>query len=183
MEIKNSTERYGAVAQFFHWTIVILIVIQFVLASEADDAESLLQKAKLLTTHKSFGMTIFVLAILRLLWRLANPQPTALPTEKTWQHRLATVVHWTLYALILLTPLVGWLMSSAKNYSVSWFGVLTLPNLIAPNEARFELLKTLHEVFAFSLLNLALLHIAAALKHHLYDKDTILRRMLPVKLK
>jgi cytochrome b561 len=183
VQLKNSTERYGLIAQLLHWTIVALIILQFVLAERAEDAGSLLQKAKILTTHKSVGMTIFMLAAIRLLWRLANPTPAALPSEKNWQRRLANIVHWALYALILITPLAGWLMSSAKNYSVSWFGLFTFPNLVAPDETRFDQLKELHEVLAFSILNLALLHIAAALKHHFYDKDNVLRRMLPIKMK
>jgi cytochrome b561 len=183
MQLKNSALRYGAIAQVFHWTIVALIITQFVLATQAEDAPSLLQKAKILTTHKSFGMTIFMLAILRLIWRLANAIPAPLATEKFWQRRLANAVHWALYVLILATPLAGWLMSSAKNYSVSWFGLFTLPNLIEPSEARFEQLKEAHEVLALSIFTLALVHIGAALKHHFYDKDSVLRRMLPMKLK
>jgi cytochrome b561 len=183
MQIKNSAERYGAIAQLFHWIIVILIVTQFVLANQAEDATSLLQKAKILTTHKSCGMTVFMLAALRLLWRMTNPVPTPVANAKKWQDRLASVVHWALYALILLTPLAGWLMSSAKNYTVSWFGVFSFPNLIAPDETRFEQLKAVHETLAFTILNIAVLHILAALKHHFYDKDNVLRRMLPSKLK
>ena len=181
MQIKNSVDRYGVVAQLFHWSIVALVVVQFVLAEQAEDAEPLLQK-EILTTHKSFGMTIFMFAVLRLLWRLANPPPTAIAAKK-WQEHAARIVHWLLYALILSTPLAGWLMSSAKNYTVSWFGVFSFPNLIAPDESRFDQLKELHEILAFSIFNLALLHLVAALKHHFFDKDNVLRRMLPLKLK
>jgi len=127
MQIKNSNERYGLVAQLLHWSIVALIVTQFVLASQAEDTESLLQKTKILTTHKSVGMTIFMLAILRLVWRMANPVPAALPNSKVWQHRLASAMHWALYGLILLTPLLGWLMSSAKNYSSAGLVCLRSP--------------------------------------------------------
>jgi cytochrome b561 len=183
VQFKNSADRYGVVAQALHWTIVALIVTQFVLAIQAEDASSILQKAKILTTHKSFGMTVFMLALIRLTWRIANPVPTPLPNAKPWQHRLANLVHWLLYALILITPLAGWLMSSARNFTVSWFGIFSFPNLIAPDEDRVDLLRNLHVVLAFSILNLAILHILAALKHHFFDKDNILRRMLPLKLK
>ncbi len=183
MQIKNSATRYGAVAQLLHWSIVVLVVVQFVLANRAEDTESLLQKAKILTTHKSFGMTIFMLAILRLIWRMVNPIPTPIANSKKWQERLASIVHWALYALILVTPLAGWLMSSAKNYTVSWFGLFSFPNLIVPDEASFKFLKGLHGILAFTILNLAILHILAALKHHLFDKDNVLRRMLPLRMK
>jgi cytochrome b561 len=183
MQIKNTSERYGLIAQFLHWSIVVLIVMQFVLASRAEAAEEahhLLQQAKILTTHKSVGMTIFMLAIVRLLWRFTNTAPHAL-ASKSWQNRLASIMHWALYALILVTPLFGWLMSSAKNYSVSWFGLFTFPNMVAPDEIRFEQFKEVHEVLAFMILNLAVLHLLAALKHHFIDKDSVLRRMLPMK--
>lgn len=182
MQLKNSFERYGAVAQLLHWTVVALIVIQFVLAIRAEDATSLVQKANILTTHKSFGMTVFMLAIVRLAWRLANPVPSTPPNSRPWQDRLARVVHWSLYALILATPLLGWLMSSAKNYTVSWFGLFSFPNLVAPDENRFESFKTIHFVLAYSIASVAALHIAAALKHHFIDGDNVLRRMLPLKL-
>jgi cytochrome b561 len=183
MQFKNSAERYGLVAQLLHWGIVVLIVTQFVLAEQAEDATSLLKKAQTLTMHKNIGMTIFMLAAIRLLWRLTNTTPAALPTIKPWQQRIAAVTHWALYALILLTPLAGWLMSSAKSYSVSYFGWFTFPDLVAPSESSYDALHVAHEVLAFSIFNLALLHIAAALKHHFWDKDHVLRRMLPVKLR
>ena len=76
-------------------------------------------------------------------------------------------------------PLTGWLMSSAKNYSVSWFGLFTWPNLIGQDEANFKILRETHDVLSWVLLGLAILHVLAALKHHFWDKDTVLRRMLP----
>lgn len=183
MQLKNSTTRYGAVAMLFHWVIVGLIVTQFVLASQAEDTESLLQKARILTLHKNIGMTIFMLAILRLVWRLANPVPPAPATMPAWQRHLANVSHWGLYALIMLTPLAGWMMSSAKSYSVSYFGYFTFPDLIAPSEERYELFHEVHEILAITILTLAALHILGALKHHFIDKDNVLRRMLPIKLR
>lgn len=183
MQFKNSHQRYGVVAQMFHWTVVVLIVIQFVLANQAEDAGSELHKAKLLTMHKSVGMTVFMLAIARLGWRLMNSVPDRVPNAIPWQVRLASLVHWLLYALILATPLVGWLMSSAKNYTVSWFGLFAFPNLVSPDEDRFQWFRTLHFALAYSIASIATLHIVAALKHHFLDKNDVLRRMLPLKLK
>ncbi len=76
-------------------------------------------------------------------------------------------------------PITGWLMSSAKNYSVSWFGLFTWPNLIAKNDAAFELLRSTHEILSDVLFAIAVLHILAALKHHFWNKDDVLLRMLP----
>jgi cytochrome b561 len=76
-------------------------------------------------------------------------------------------------------PFTGWTMSSAKNYSVSWFGLFTWPNLIAPNEHAFDLLRSIHHLLSDALLALAILHILAALKHHFWNKDDVLIRMVP----
>jgi len=186
MQLTNTAERYGAIAQLFNWTIVSLVVAQFVLANQAEaaeDAHQLVQQAKILATHKSVGMTIFMLAILRLIWRFTNAVPAATPTTKPWQAKLASGMHWALYVLILITPLAGWLMSSAETHSATWFGLFTFPDLIAPNEGRAEQFEELHEALASGIFFLSILHILAALKHHVIDKDNVLRRMLPMKLK
>jgi cytochrome b561 len=119
----------------------------------------------------------------RLTWRFANPTPAPVPDTKVWQERLASIMHWLLYALIFLTPLAGWLMSSAKNYTVSYFGLFAWPNLVAPDETLFTTLRSLHDLLAWAMVTLALLHATAALKHHFFDKDNVLRRMLPLKSK
>jgi cytochrome b561 len=179
MQLKNSKQKFGAIAQLFHWTIVVLIVIQFVLAQRAD---GLPRGAALLATlalHKSVGITILALAILRLVWRWVNPVPPMPSTAPHWQQVAARVSHIALYAVLLLMPLFGWLMSSARNFPVSWFGWVTLPDLIGANKQAYEFFHEGHEILAIVLLVLALAHIAAALKHHFIDKDDVLMRMLP----
>jgi len=180
MPSRNTPTRYSAVAQAFHWIIAALIVTQFVLAYTADDLPLGVHKLALLARHKSFGMTILMLAVLRLLWRLRNPAP-ALPAGMTPLERLlARATHFAFYVLLFAMPLTGWMMSSAKNYSVSWFGVFTWPNLIGKNENAFELLRSTHHVLSYMLFAIAVLHILAALKHHFWDKDDVLLRMLPL---
>ena len=179
MPIQASRPRYSAVAQAFHWIIAALIVTQFTLASMAEDLPLGMHKLALLARHKSFGMTILMLAVLRLAWRLFN-RPPPLPAGMSGIERfLARATHGIFYVLLFAMPLTGWLMSSAKNYSVSWFGLFTWPNLVAPNERWFELLKSTHELLAAVLFTVAILHILAALKHHFWNKDDVLKRMLP----
>ena len=171
--------RYGAVAQAFHWVIAGLIATQFVLANLADGLPVGARKLELLARHKSFGMTVLMLAILRLLWRLKNPPP-ALPSSMTPLERLvARSTHIAFYVLLFAMPLTGWTMSSAKNYSVSWFGLFTWPNLIGKSQSAFKLLQTTHHALSDVLFAIAVLHILAALKHHFRDKDDVLLRMLP----
>src|SRR5271170_403216 len=179
MPSQHTPNRYSAVAQGFHWIIAALIVTQFTLAWMADDLPLGARKLGLLARHKSFGMTILMLAILRLLWRLTHRAP-ALPSGMTPLERvLARVTHTAFYVLLIAMPLTGWMMSSAKNYSVSWFGWFTWPNLIPKNEAAFDFLRSTHEFLSDVLFAIAVLHILAALKHHFWNKDDVLLRMLP----
>lgn len=178
MPLKNTLTRYGAVAQLFHWAIVALVITQFVLALRAEGL-SPVAKIGVLATHKSVGITILGLAVLRLTWRLFNPVPPLPAGAPRWQDRAAHVSHFLLYALLFITPVLGWLMSSARAFSVSWFGLVTLPDFIEPNKAAFERLHDAHEFMAISLGVIALVHAAAALKHHFFDRNDVLRRMLP----
>ena len=183
MQLKNDALRYGVIAQLFHWASVALIITQFVLANKAEGLPLGPAKIATLATHKSIGMTVFGLAILRLIWRWFNPVPGMPATTPAWQRWAAHVSHWALYGLIMITPIIGWLMSSARNFPVSWFGLFTLPDFVEPDTARYEFFHTTHEVLATTLFVVAIVHAAAALKHHFFDKDNVLRRMLPVKLK
>ncbi len=171
--------RYGVAAQLFHWIIAALIVVQFSLAWTADDLPLGARKLGLLAWHKSFGMTIFMLAALRLLWRLSHAPPPLPAGMSRLERALARGSHVALYTLIFVMPLTGWMMSSAKNYSVSWFGLFTFPNLIARNEHAFDWLRNTHDALSVCLLTIAILHLIAALKHHFWDRDDVLTRMLP----
>jgi cytochrome b561 len=176
---REPAHRYSAVAQAFHWIIAALIVTQFTLAWMADDLPLGMHKLTLLARHKSFGMTILMLALLRLIWRLFNPAPSLPDGMSKIERLLAKITHVAFYVLLFAMPLTGWLMSSAKNYSVSWFGLFTWPDMIAPNEQRFDFLKSTHDTLSLLLLSIAILHILAALKHHFWNKDDVLKRMLP----
>lgn len=180
MILRNTSSRWGSVAQLFHWVIVALVITQFVLANQAEHLPLGMAKLATLARHKSVGLTILGLASLRLLWRWSNPVSPALPSNlRKYEQVLAHVTHWSLYLLLFALPLSGWMMSSAKNYPVSWFGLLQLPDLIAADETAFAFLLGLHHVLAKTLFVIALLHVLAALRHHFLKKDDVLRRMLP----
>jgi cytochrome b561 len=181
---RNNADRYGAVAQLFHWVIVALIITQFVLINQAEALPRGVQQIAVIARHKSFGMTILMLATLRLLWRFAAGGAPALPDETPgWQRLGARLSHVVLYGLLFAMPLSGWLMSSARNFPVSWFGVFTFPDLVGPNRKLFDAMHETHELLATVLFCVAILHVLAALKHHFIDRDNVLRRMLPVKIK
>jgi cytochrome b561 len=179
MPNQQQPDRYGLPAQIFHWVIAALIVTQFVLARTALDLPLGVHKLALLARHKSFGMTVLMLAVLRLLWRLWHPAPPLPAGMKPLQRAAARATHIAFYVLLFAMPLTGWMMSSAKNYSVSWFGLFTWPNLIGKSEPAFNFLKNTHDLLSDVLFAVAVLHILAALKHHFWDRDDVLLRMLP----
>jgi cytochrome b561 len=162
-----------------HWIIVLLIINQWIIAERADALPNGLAKLQVLAWHKSFGITILMLAAIRLVWRLMNPTPDLTAETKPWERVLAKLSHLLLYALIFAMPLTGWMMSSARNFPVSWFKLFQLPDLVAPGEQTFHQMNDLHHLLFKVLVGVALLHIAGALKHHFYDKNDVLKRMLP----
>lgn len=182
MQLRNTADRFGAVSQVFHWVIAGLIVVQYVLASLAEDAP-LFQQLTMIARHKSFGILILGLAVLRLLWRLrGGPAPAAPPGPK-WQHLAARASHVALYTLLFLQPLTGWLMSSARGFTVSVFNLFTIPDLVPVNQDLYNLLHETHEVLASLLFLIVVVHVLAALGHHFIHRNDVLRRMLPVRLK
>lgn len=179
MAWRNSEARWGALAQVFHWGMVLLFVAMFVLANIMEDMPKGPDKAAIVGLHKSIGITILLLAAARLLWRLGGVVPTPL-SAAAWQQRLAAAVHAGLYALMFALPLSGYVMSMAAGRGVNWFGLLPLPDLVGPNKPLSEAAHEGHEVLATLVLLLVGLHVAAALWHHVVVKDDTLRRMLPL---
>ncbi len=177
--LRNTASRYGLVSQLFHWLIVGLILFQYTWAWRIDNAEGFRLRLELVTQHKTIGMLVLGLAVLRLLWRLFNrppPLPAAMPR---WERQLAALGHWLLYGLILALPLSGWLYSSAAGLGDFWWGPVDLPSLIAADEAREAIFEQVHGALALSLAVVAAGHALAALRHHFIRKDDVLKRMLP----
>lgn len=179
----NLPTRYPPVARVLHWVVAGAIVLQYLLGERAEEAAAnneLMVQLAALAQHKSIGITVLALVLLRILWRFLQPPPP-LPDSYTNTQptlaKLATAMHVALYLLLLFLPLSGWLMSSASAYSVSWFGWVQLPDLLAPDTAAKDWLQDAHHLAAKVLLVLALVHIAAALKHFFIDKDELLGRM------
>lgn len=178
MQLRNTTVRWGSVARFLHWLIVAFILTQVILAAAASELHGM-AKLAMLARHKSVGITILMLAILRLAWRLVNPTPPLPATLKPYERFLARFTHAALYVLIVAMPITGWVMSSARGFPVSWFGLFQLPDLVPKNRPLYEAMLQTHAILALILGAVASLHLLAALKHHFVLKDTVLRRMLP----
>ena len=180
MPVRNTTSRWGWVAQLLHWTIVVLIIVQFWLGYATRWAPTDFKKLPTVVPHKSWGITILALAVIRLAWRLFNPTPLLPSNLKPWERAAAHFTHYGLYILLFAMPLTGWIASSARGFSVSWAGLVQLPNFVASgNRPLYDSLMTFHYWLSWTLVTIALLHVAAAFKHHFVLKDDVLRRMLP----
>ena len=174
---------YTTTAKLLHWLVASLVVVQFVLANlgeRAEDADNIACELALFANHRSVGITILALIIIRLLWRWRNPPPPLPETVPQWQLMASRVSHYSLYGILLVMPISGWLMTSAADVSVSWFGLVELPDFVSPDHERHEFFEGIHKLLAKLLFVIASLHILAALKHGLFDKDGVLQRMLPV---
>ena len=179
MALRNTTARWGTLSQAFHWVIVALLATQVTLALIAKDLPNGMEKLATLARHKSVGITILALAAARLLWRWMNPVPALPATLRPYERRLAHFTHAALYVLLFAMPLTGWTMSSARGFPVSWFNLFQLPDLVGTSRPLYEALHETHELLAYTLGAVVLLHIAGALKHHFVLRDGVLRRMLP----
>lgn len=179
MTIRNTRERWGAVSQFLHWLIVALIALQAALGLTGLLLPLGVEKLATLARHKSIGITILGLAVLRLLWRWVNPTPPLPSNLKPHERFLARFTHAALYVLLFAMPLTGWTMSSARGFPVSWFNLFELPDLVPKSTALYNTLVATHAVLACSLAVVVALHVAGAVKHHFVLRDDTLRRMLP----
>jgi cytochrome b561 len=174
----SPSDRYGRVAIVLHWLLALAILGTLGFGVYMADLPVNPSRLRLYSYHKWAGITILVLSALRLLWRLTH-RPPADVVMPAWQRRSAHATHWALYALFFAVPLSGWAHSSAAGFPVVWFGVLPLPDFVPVDRPLSQTLKLVHNVFAFLLATLVVVHVAAALKHQFVDRDGLLRRMWP----
>ncbi len=172
-------KRYTATAIALHWLMAIGLISLFAFGLYMADLPFSPSKLQFLSWHKWAGITLFMLAIARLAWRIAH-RPPALPGHMSRGEQLvAHAGHGLLYLLMLAIPLSGWLMSSAKGVQTVYFAVLPIPDLLQKNKELGNLLQTVHWGLNMLLAATVIGHAAAALKHHFIDKDDVLTRMLP----
>jgi|TARA_B110000305_G_scaffold47794_1_gene51209 cytochrome b561 len=190
--------QYNNISIFLHWLIAAGIVFMFILGWFMDTvpkdaaksstfdlfnmglyvwelSKEVSPRSFYFNLHKSVGISLFALIILRILWRLTHKPPALLDSMKTWEKKLATGAHHGLYFLMVATPLAGIIMSISSKYGIHWFGIKLVGGI--DNKASRELFYEFHEIFGLLILLILFFHIAGAFKHALVDKDGTIRRM------
>ncbi len=175
----SAVTRYTKPAILLHWLIALLVIVTFPLGIYMHELAFSPFKLQLVSYHKWIGVTIFLLTVLRLAWRVLHKPPPLPVTIPVWQQRAAHSLHHLLYLLLLAIPVSGWLMSSAKGVPVVYFGLVQLPDLVGKDKELGDMLQEIHEALNFAMLGLVIMHIAAAVKHQFIDKDSLMLRMSP----
>lgn len=180
MALKSDATHWGSLAKFFHWTIVLLIVVQATIGLVMVDLPRKPNIIPVYNLHKSIGITILLLAVLRLAWRALDPHPVEPASMPRWQALGARAGHALLYLLLFLVPLSGWWFDSVTALRpLYWFNLIPVPPLGAPDPALKELARDRHEFLFWALVVVALGHAAMAFIHQFVNRDGILVRMLP----
>ncbi len=179
-----AAERYSRIAIALHWLIALAIIGNLIGGLSLDwflegGGPAIRSRGLVIIgLHKSLGLTIILLTMLRIGWRLVNPPPP-LPAHMTGlERRLARLSHGAFYVLMLVLPLSGWALASTGRAPIMWFGLSGLPRLPVAGTQR-GLFGESHAFLAWAMIALLALHLLAALKHHVLDRDDVVAGMLP----
>jgi cytochrome b561 len=170
--------QYGTTAKVFHWLIVALLIVQYLIGWLMPDIHRGDTPGSPMTFHVSVGIVILSLIVLRFVWRLNHPvaPESSLPP---WQRLTSKAVHWMLYALVLATTITGWLFASFRGWSLTFFYLAPLPMLASDNAAAGKFIDGWHQAMEWTLLVFIGIHVAAAMAHLFIYRDRIMQRMLP----
>ena len=172
------TIRYTRTARLLHWLTAAAIVAAFLLGRSFVGLPLSPHKIHLINYHKWIGLTVLWLSIMRILWRVQHRPPQLPLSLAPWERNAATATHTVLYVLMAATPLLGWWLSSAMGFPLKYLGVIALPDLGPKDKAVAQWIEPIHAAFAWTLATLALIHAAAAMRHHIIRRDDILRRII-----
>lgn len=170
---------YSRGSKFFHWLIAVIVICMLGGSFFLDDLpDPYIPTAFMI--HKSFGITVLVLMLLRLFWLKYTARPPLPVLMPAWEKYLSRFVQYSLYFFLIIQPLSGWILSVAANRIPSWFGLVELPLPgVSTNKALADFMDASHITIAWIIIGLLVLHIAGALKHHYINKDNVLRSILP----
>jgi len=172
----NTKHQYGLITKVLHWFLLILLLLIIPLGLYMTRMDESPEQLLLINLHKSLGISILFLICIRFGWRLTNVEPMFLGTSKSLKFT-SRLLHYLLYGLLLLIPLSGWTYSSALRYPVSFFGLFSLPDIVAKNKSIADVALLIHKSLVYTLIALIALHLSASLYHHFGLKDKTLKRM------
>ncbi|MDG6773432.1 cytochrome b [Thiomicrorhabdus sp. ZW0627] len=180
MELKNGINHYGLVSRANHWISAFLFIGLIALGLYMSDLPRGPEKKDLYDLHKSLGIGLLALMLLRLVWLKISPNPSQISYSK-FEHILGHATKGILYLAMLMMPISGWIMSNSGGHDVAFFDLFVLPTLVGENETLHEIAEEAHELGGYAMIAVILLHTAGALKHHFVYKDETLKRMLGKK--
>ncbi len=179
MQLQNSPERYGLIAILIHWLVAVTVIGLFALGYWMVDLtyyDDWYKRAP--DIHRSIGLLLFGVMLLRVLWRAVNQNPAPLPEHRRWEVISAHLAHNLLYLLLFVAMISGYLISTADGSSISVFGWFDVPSVTGQVKGLEDTAGTVHYWSTWAIVALAAVHAAGALKHHVIDRDRTLRRML-----
>lgn len=176
--LKQAVDTYSKSSKIIHWLSAVIVIAMLSLSFFLEDLPERYQPLGYLT-HKSFGLVVLFLLFLRIIWIFYRGKPSLPPTVPGWQKILARSVQYGLYIFLFAMPMSGWIMSVAANRTPIFFGLFPVPLPITPNKELATFMNETHEVIAWILIVLIVLHVAGAMKHYFLDKDDVLQSMLP----
>lgn len=177
--MKRDVTEYSSGSKFLHWLIALIVIFMLTATFFFGDLPKSM-KGFAFMMHKSFGILVLVLMLFRLYWIHHTGKPSLPLTVPAWQRFASRFVHYALYILLIIMPITGWVMSVAANRIPSFFGLFSLPlPWIEADKPLAKLMNQSHKLLAWVIIAFVLLHVAAALKHFLFDKDKVLQRMWP----
>lgn len=171
---------WSAAFKLFHWGGVVLMLVLFVLGWMAVSYPLSPAKLELFKWHKSLGLLVLAWAILWLAWRATHRAPELPARMPRFERRATHLVHGALFALMIAMPVSGWVLNSAANFPLQWFGIFRVPQITAPDKSLQDAASLAHLILFWAAGAILVLHIAAALQHHFVRRDDILLRMLPL---
>jgi cytochrome b561 len=170
---------YTGTAKSLHWLIVLLLIAQFILAWTMPEIRRNTPVTTLISLHFTVGVVILALAIVRLAWRASHGEPAPLDGVPPWQTTTARIVHWLLYLLLFVVPVLGWMNASWRGMPIVMVG-LELPTLLPQRAPGWGWTGDVHSLLAeYGMLTLVGLHVVAGLYHYFIRRDRVLQRMLP----
>jgi cytochrome b561 len=184
MKFKNTENSFGLVTIIIHWVMALKIIGLFILGKYMlglDYYDAYYQIAP--WWHKSFGLLVFLLLLYRIIWKLTNSKVKPLPSYKAYEIKLAKLIQLSMYLVLLICCISGIIISTTKEATLTFFGLFDVPTLLSVGKEQVIIIEQVHEYSTLTLIVLASLHMLAALKHHFFDKDLTLRRILTTKEK